>query len=271
MVLDELINPTPRPRVERHKDYLFMVLYYPMYNVETRKTSSRELSIIVTKKAVITSHYKPIPPLKTLFDGCRFHKQSQQTYMSEGSGQLVYYILSAFWKNCFKKLEKIDERIDNIQKYIFSGQEKEMVLEISLVKIDIINFWRIIEPQKEVLDSLLKEGLTFFGQILLPHFSDVLGTYERVSNNLETDKETILALEDTNQSLLSTRINEVMKVLTTFSVIMLPLTLIASIWGMNFPKSLPLSNSPAGFWLVFILMTIILLVMVIYFRKKKWL
>jgi len=271
LVLDELINPTPRPRVEPHKDYLFMVLYYPMYNVETRKTSSRELNIIVTKKAVITSHYKPIPPLKTLFDNCRFHKQSQKIYISEGSGQLVYYILSAFWKNCFKKLEKIDERIDNIQKYIFSGKEKEMVLEISLVKTDIINFWRIIEPQKEVLESLSKEGLTFFGQALLPHFSDVLGTYERVSNNLETDKETILALEDTNQSLLSTRINEVMKVLTTFSVVMLPLTLIASIWGMNFPQSLPLSNSPAGFWLVFILMSIILFVMIIYFRRKKWL
>ena len=271
LVLDELINPTPRPRVERHKDYLFMVLYYPMYNVETRKTSSRELNIIVTKKAVITSHHKPIPPLKTLFDNCRFHKQSQKIYISEGSGQLVYYILSAFWKNCFKKLEKIDERIDNIQKYIFSGQEKEMVLEISLVKTDIINFWRIIEPQKEVLESLSEEGLAFFGQTLFPHFSDVLGTYERVSNNLETDKETILALEDTNQSLLSTRINEVMKVLTTFSVVMLPLTLIASIWGMNFPKSLPLSNSPAGFWLVFVLMAVILFVMIIYFRKKMWL
>jgi magnesium transporter len=271
LVLDELINPSPRPRVEPHQNYVFMVLYYPMYNIETRETSSRELNIIVSKKAIITSHHQTIPPLKTLFDGCKFQKQARKTYLSEGTGQVLYYILIAFWKNCFKKLEKINERIDNIQKDIFSGKEKEMVLEISLVKTDIINFWRIIEPQKEVIESLLKEGLKFFGKPLLPYFSDILGTYERVSNALETKKETILALEDTNQSLLSTRINEIMKILTIFSVILLPLTLIASIWGMNFPLSLPLTDSPIGFWTISGIMLIISIIMIIYFRKKKWL
>ncbi len=271
LVLDELINPSPRPRVEPHQNYVFMVLYYPMYNVETRETSSRELNIIVSKKAIITSHHQTIPPLKTLFDNCKFQKQARKTYLSEGTGQILYYVLSAFWKNCFKKLEKINERIDNIQKDIFSGKEKEMVLEISLVKTDIINFWRIIEPQKEVVESLLKEGLEFFGKPLLPYFSDILGTYERVSNALETKKETILALEDTNQSLLSTRINEIMKILTIFSVILLPLTLIASIWGMNFPLSLPLTDSPIGFWTISGIMLVISIIMIIYFRKKKWL
>lgn len=271
LVLDELINPSPRPRVEPHENYVFMVLYYPIYNVETRETSSRELNIIVSKKAIITSHYQTIPPLKTLFDSCKFQKQARKTYLSEGTGQVLYYIISAFWKNCFKKLEKINERIDNIQKDIFSGKEKEMVLEISLVKTDIINFWRIIEPQKEVVESLLKEGLEFFGKPLLPYFSDILGTYERVSNALETKKETILALEATNQSLLSTRINEIMKILTIFSVILLPLTLVASIWGMNFPLSLPLTDSPMGFWAVSGIMLVISVIMIIYFRKKKWL
>lgn len=271
LVLDELIHPSPRPRVERYKNYVFMVLFYPIYNIKTRETSSRELNIIVSQRAIITSHHETIPPLKTLFDNSRFDKQSQKTYLSEETGQLLYYILSAFWQNCFKKLEKIDKRINDIEKHIFSGKEKEMVLEISLVKTDIINFWRIIEPQKEVLESLLKEGLEFFGQTLLPYFSDILGTYERVSNTLERAKETILALEDTNQSLLSTRINEIMKILTILSVVMLPLTLLASIWGMNFPKSLPLSNSPMGFWSISFLMLVVLIVMVFYFKRKKWL
>jgi len=247
-----------------------LVFYYPMYNIQTRKTSSRELNIIVSKESIITSHDKVIPPLKTLFDNCKFQKQVQKAYLSEGTGQVLYYVLNAFWNNCFKKLEKINERIDNIQKNIFSGKEREMVLEISLVKIDIINFWRIIEPQKEIVESLLKEGLEFFGKQLLPYFSDILGTYERVSNALETNKATILALEDTNQSLLSTEINEIMKVLTVFSVILLPLTLIASIWGMNFPLSLPFVNSSIGFWQISGIMLIILVFMIIYFRKRKW-
>jgi magnesium transporter len=271
LVLDELINPSPRPRAESYKDYVFMVLFYPIYNIKTRETSSRELNIIVTKNAIITSHHETIPPLKTLFDNSRFDKQYQKTYLSEETKHLLYYILSAFWQNCFTKLEKIDKRINDIEKHIFSGKEKEMVLEISLVKTDIINFWRIVEPQKEVLESLLKEGLEFFGQTFVPYFSDILGTYERVANTLERAKETILALEDTNQSLLSTRINEIMKILTILSVVMLPLTLLASIWGMNFPNSLPLTNSPIGFWSISFLMLVVLFVMVFYFKKKKWL
>lgn len=271
LILDELINPSPRPRVEHHKNYLFMVLYYPIYSKEKRETTSRELNIIVSKKALITSHYETIPPLKNLFGSCRFQMQAKKTYMSEETGQLLYYVLSGFWKNCFKKLEKINKRIDDIEKNIFSGKEKEMVLEISLVKTDIIDFWRIIEPQKEVLESLSKEGLTFFGKSLLPHLSDILGTYEQVSNSLETHKETILALEDTNQSLLSARINEIMRILTIFSVILLPLTLISSMWGMNFPLSLPFTRSPTGFWVISGMMALVVAAMIIYFRKKRWL
>jgi len=271
LVLDELINPSPRPRVEQYKNYLFMVAFYPMYSTKTRETTMRELNIIAGKRVMVTSHYQTIPPLKNLFDSCRFHPEAKKSYISEGTGQMLYYILSSFWKNCFKKLEKIDVRINNIQKDIFAGKEKEMVLEISLVKTDIINFWRIIEPQKEVLESLSNEGLSFFGKNLLPYFSDLLGIYEQVHNNLETHKETILALEDTNQSLLSTRINEIMRILTVFSVILLPLTLIASVWGMNFPLSLPWTSSPIGFWIICGTMLVLTVSMILYFRKKKWL
>ncbi|MCP6719138.1 MAG: magnesium transporter CorA family protein [Patescibacteria group bacterium] len=271
LILDELLNPSLRPKVELHKDYLFMVIYYPIHIKEKRETTSRELNIIVGKKVLITSHYKTINPLKVLSNDCRIHKEARKLYMSEGTGQLLYHILSSFWKNCFNKSKRIDKRIDDIQKGIFGGMEREMVLEISLVKIDIINFWRIIEHQKEILESLSKDGLQFFGKSLLPHFSDILGTYEQVVNSLETHKETILALENTNQSLLSTRINEIMRVLTIFSVILLPLTLISSIWGMNFPKSLPLTGSSSGFWVISSLMAVLMMTMIVYFRKKKWL
>ena len=111
--------------------------------------------------------------------------------------------------------------------------------------MDIINFWRIIDPQQKILESLEKEGVAFFGKEMKPYLSDLLGTYDKVRNSVESFKETILSLEDTNQSLLSTKINDIMRILTVFSVIMLPLTLIASMWGMNIP--LPLEASQTGF------------------------
>ena len=158
----------------------------------------------------------------------------------------------------------------NIEKDIFRGKEKEMVLEISLVKTDIINFWRIIEPQKGTLESLANEGTKFFGEKSSAYFSDVLGTFGQTWNSIKTYKETILALEDTNQSLLSSKINEIMKVLTTFSVVFLPMTLLASMWGMNF-RQIPFIDSDNGFYLITGIMVLILGLMLLYFRKRHWL
>ncbi len=271
LVLDELLNPSYRASVEHHKNYIFMVLHFPVYNREERRTTSRELNIIATKDTLITCHNETISPLKIFFKNCRSYAETRKTYMSEGVGQLLYYVLSVAWGNCLTKLEKINKKTLEIEKKIFSGKEREMVLEISLVKTDIINFRRIINPQDEILDSLLKEGLSFFGEELSPYFSDLLGIYDKISNDLESQKEVILALEDVNQSMLSARTNEIMRILTVFSVILLPLTLISSIWGMNFPASLPLMRSPIGFWAIFLVMSIIMGGMIAYFRKKKWL
>ncbi len=270
LVLGELIPPGHRPKVEHYPDYLFLILYYPIHDKEKRETKPRELDIIITKNVLITSHYKSILPLKALFDTCNLYSESQKKYMSEGPGQLLFFLLSGFWKNCLGKLERIDKKINVAEKEIFAGKEKEMVLETSLIKADIINFWRIIEPQGEILESLSKEGTSFFGKNLSPYFSDILGTYGKAWNDIKTFKETILALEDTNQSLLSSKINEIMQILTIFSVIFLPLTLLASIWGMNI-ASMPFSQSRIGFWLILLLMAALIGLMIFFFKKKKWL
>jgi len=270
LVLGEIIPPGHRPKVERYKRYLFMILYYPVYSKEKRETRPRELDIIVTKNVLITSHYKSIVPLKALFDKCNLYPEAKRKYMRWSAGYLLFHLLSGLWKNCLTKLDRIDNKIEEIERKIFKGKEKEMVNEISLVKTDIINFWRIVEPQGEILESLSKEGTVFFGEKLSPYFSDVIGSYSQAFNSLRTYKETILALEDTNQSLLYTKTNEIIRILTVFSVILLPLTLLASIWGMNIPW-LPFAESPAGFWIILVIMVGLMGFLIAYFRKKRWL
>lgn len=272
LILEELISPGHRPRVERYPDYLFMILYYPFHHKEKRETRPREVDIIATKDTIITSHYGSILPLKALFDSCNLYENSRQIYMSTTPGHFLYYILIGLWKNSLTKLDQIDIRIDEIEQNIFKGKEKEMVREISLVKTDIINFARIIEPQKEILESLAKEGITFWdnAEDLKPYFDDILGTYSQAWNILKTHRETILALEDTNQSLLSTKTNEIIRILTVFSVIVLPLTLIASIYGMN-TTYLPFRGPNIDFWIILGIMTAIGGAMILFFKKKGWL
>lgn len=269
LILGELTSPSHRPKVEKYKNYLFMILYYPVYSKEKRETRPRELDIIVGKNFLITSHLSPIPPLESLLNKHSFFPKLRKKTMSQEAGYLLFLVINSLWKSCLVKLDRINQKIETIEGKIFQGEEKEMVQEISVVKTDIINFWRIVEPQMEILNSLLKEGTGFFGEKLSPYFSDTLGTAGQAWNSLKNFKETILALEDTNQSLLSTKTNEVIRVLTVFSIILLPLTLIASIWGMN--VNLPFNESRLGFWIILLIMLFSMGFLIFYFRKKKWL
>lgn len=269
LVLRQIIPLVSTPGIDFYKNYIFMTLFYPFHMKETRETKARELDIIVTKDLLITSHQEPILPLNKLFDKCSAYQRDRKKYMNQNAGYLLFSLLNEFWGNCLVKLDKINTKVDLIEGKIFKGEEKNMVKEISIIKTDVINFWRIIEPQREILRSLSREGFKLFGEELSPYFSEIIGLYEKTWNALKNFKETILALENTNQSMLSVKTNDVIRVLTVFSAILLPLTLIASIWGMNL--IVPLSGSPAGFWLILAVMAILMGFLFFYFRKKKWL
>jgi magnesium transporter len=270
LVLGELIPPGHRPKVEHHEDYLFMIFYYPAVNKEKGEIFPRELDIFLTKSHIITSHYETIIPLKSLFDQINLYQNAKQEYMSETTGHLLFYILQSIFENALSKLDDLDTRVDYIEDKIFSGEEREMVFEISITKRDIIDFRRILAPQVTVIESLVSEGKKFFGEDLEPHFEDLRGTFGIIWNEIQDHRETIQALAETNESLLSTKFNEIIKVLTVFSVIFLPLTLIASIWGMN-TQHMPLASNPMGFYLILVVMLLALVTMLTYFKRKKWL
>lgn len=271
-VLDEIIPPGHRAKVEKHKDYMFMIIYYPIFNPAHKTTQSRELDIIITKDHIVTSHYKTLIPLKRLFDQTNLYKEKKEEVLSEGTAALLHHIIIGMLGSAFNKLDIIEKNIDEIEDAIFEEKKGGMVREISLTKRDILNFRRILAPQQAVFESLYNEGVAFFGEQVIPYLEDVLGYYSRLWNFVENQKETIQALSETNDSLLNTKINEIIKVLTLFSVIVFPLTLLSSIWGMN-TTYLPFLSiaAPWDFISVMGVMMTLSAGMLMYFKKKKWL
>lgn len=271
-VLNEIIPPGHRAKVERHKDYIFLILYYPIFDPRHQTTQSRELDVIITKDHIITAHYQTIIPLKKIRDQLKADEDQRAEYMEDGPGMLLYRLIEGLLDSALNKLGLIEENIDKIEEAIFEGKEKEMVIEISLAKRDIVNFRRILAPQTAIMESLQREGLIFFGEFMSPYLDDLLGYYGRVWNTVEDQRETLQALAETNDSLLSMKINEIIKVLTIFSVIVFPLTLISSIWGMN-TQYIPFVNefgSPLDFWIIISFMAALSALMLIYFKIKKW-
>lgn len=269
LVLEEIIPQVWRTKVEVFPEHFFLVVHYPLYSKERKETRPQELDIVVTKNAVITSHYHSLVPIKSLFDKCNLYEEAKNKYMNQGTGFLLYHILNEFWQSSLLKINRIDTKLDRIEEAIFHDGEMKMLKEISFTKVDIIDFLEIISPQGEILESLRKHAITFFGQDIEPYFSHLIGHWNQAKNDLQTYKETIRAYEETNNSLLSNKINRTVQVLTTVSVIFLPLTLFSSLFSMN-TSWLPIIGSPYDFWIIISLIIILAISLITYFKKRRW-
>ena len=169
-------------------------------------------------------------------------------------------------------LRKIGNKLDAIEDDIFEEERsEEVVRDISRVKQEIINFRKVIRPQRPVLRDLENVKSRFLNPDLdlEIYFDDIVDAHERIWDMLENYKEVVEALEDTNESVLNHRVNEILRVLTSISVMVLPLTLIASIWGMN--VGVPGEGDNFDFYVVIAVMIVILVGMLAYFRKRDWL
>ncbi len=270
-ILKEYIPKIKRPKAEEYKDYLFIVIHFPVFNKKTKKTISTELDIILFKNTLITSHTGSLPELKKIFEQCSSDKIAKNYYMNGNAIYLVYHILDKLIDTRMSMLDHVDDHIEYIEEQMFNGNEKKMVNKIAMVKHDIISFRRIIKPQRMVLESAIRLIPRINNENFYKYSSEVVGSNIKVWNTLENHKEMIEALEHTNESLLSYKLGNTMKILTAFSVIVLPLSLIANAFGMNITNGMPFMESSFGFWIVLYLMFIITSISFIFFKYKKWL
>lgn len=269
-ILNELLAPTLRAKVERYDHYLYLVLHFPVYDKKNRETHSHELDMIATTDAVITVHPKTIEPLKALFDRANDSTPAREELMRRGAGVLLYRIIESLIGALPAKVDHIAENIDAIEAGIFRGREREMIGEISVVKRDILSFRRAIKPQRSILESLAELGPALYGGSTRPYFRDLLGDYLRVWDHLENNHDMLNALEATNVSRFSAKLNDIMKVLTIFASILLPMTLIVGLFGVSL-SYIPLKNDPNAFWLLVGSIAVLGVLLLAVFRWKRWL
>jgi len=272
LVLKEYLPSIKRSKVEDFKTYLFIVIHFPIFNPRMRRTNSAELDIILFKDTIITSHKKNFLQLEKLFEDCSLHDHCRKYYLRKNAVFLLYQILDNLIDARMPMLDHIADHVEYIEEQVFGDKEEEKMLkEISIVKRDIINFRKTIKPQRTVLESLARITPRFSDEDMSVYSHEVIGSNIKIWNNVENHKEMIEALEHTNESLLSHKLNETMKILTAFSVMMLPLTLIASVFGMNVVSGMPFTKNPFGFWLIIMIMFITIVFSLIFFKFKKWL
>lgn len=269
LAIEEFATPTLRPKATEYNNCLFLTVHIPLFDIVNRTTYPGELDIVITKDYLITGHDHPIFQLTDFFEALSQSEGKRMNYMDESPAHLLYHILNILLESCFPRLDHIAQNLDKIEDQVFSNKEKEMVLEISVVKRDILNFRRTLKPQRSILESLIQRETPLVPSSLKPYLQDLIGTNIRLWNLLESSKETIESLEETNNSLLSNKLDMTMKVLTIFSAILLPLTVYSNIMSMS--ATIPLAHNPLGFWVHVTAMFIIALFTFFIFKTRRWL
>jgi magnesium transporter len=267
--LEDVLSRNQRPKIDEYDDYLFIVLHFPVFDKAVGRLNATELDIFVGPDFLITLPNSTLPPVEYLFERCRSSEEAREALLSKGSGYLLYKIVDDSFDYCFPILRKIGNKLERIEQEIFEGRSEEVVREISNVKQEIINFRKVIRPQRTVLRDLERTKQRYLAEDLDVYFDDIVDASERIWDMLENYKEVIEALEDSNESVISHRVNDVLRVLTAFSVVVLPLTLVASVWGMN--VGVPGEGDSGAFWAIMGGMVALLVTMLAFFRKRGWL
>jgi magnesium transporter len=190
---------------------------------------------------------------------------------SRGSGRLLYEVLDDLYDYCFPILDKIGYKLEQVDQDIddVSVGAKDLVRDIHKVKQEIISYRKIIKPQRPTLRQLERGVERFLPEELELYFDDIVDASERIWDLLDNYKEVVEALEDTNESVISHQQNDILYVLTIFSVIMLPLTFLTGLFGMN--VRFPGYGGSVDFWALLGAFVILILGMLGFFRLKRWL
>jgi magnesium transporter len=267
--LEDVLSRRQRPKVDEYPDYLFGVLHFPVYDKAIQRLNAAELDVFVGNGWLVTLPNVELLPVTRLFRRCEEDEELREQLFSKGSGYLLYHILDDLFDYCFPILDKIGHKLDSVEDDLFEKRAEEVVRDLSNVKQEIISYRKIIKPERSTLRLLERQIERFLPEDLELYFDDIVDASERIWDLLDNYKEVVEALEDTNESVISHRQNDVLRVLTVVTVILLPLTLITGIFGMN--VRFPGFEGATGFWTVVAFMVGLALGLTAFFRYKRWL
>jgi magnesium transporter len=274
--IEDVMSRRQRPKVDVYteepgENYLFTVLHFPVYDKAIGRLNAGELDVFLGADYLVTLPTVELRPVSLLFRRCYENEQVRREMFARGSGRLFYEVLDDLYDYCFPILDKIGFKLEQIDEEIseVDMRAKDRVRDIHKAKQEIISYRKIIKPQRPTLRQLERGVERFLPEELDLYFDDIVDASERIWDLLDNYKEVVEALEDTNESLINHQQNDILYVLTIFSVVMLPLTFITGFFGMN--VKFPGFDSVHGFLATIALMLAIVGGMLGFFRWKKWL
>ncbi len=270
LIAEELLVPSFKPKVERRGDLIYVILHFPVLKGLGNRPE-QEIDFIIGKNFLLTTRYASNDPLQAFAKAFEVNSVlgHGSTGMSHG-GHLFALMVRNLYGALMNECDVLDRHLQEVEERIFKGDERSMVSDISQTGRIIHDFRQSLLPHLEMLTSLEQVGSKMFGPEYSYYVRNSIGEFERVRTILEHLRESLIELRETNNSLLSTKQNEIMKTFTVLAFVFLPLTFITSLFGMNTINN-PIIGSTYDFWVIVGMMLLVGVCCVIYFKRKGWL
>ncbi len=266
--LEDCMSRIERPKIDEYENYLFVVLHFPVFNVQARVTTSSQVSIFIGANFLVTVHSGELKPLEKLFNDCQQNERAREENMGRSSGYLLYRALDRLVDYCFPIMNRVIANVEEAEDRLFTDRARDSVRDISILRRDIMAFRRILNPQPSIVKSLEERDYPFLREDLDVYFGDIGDHLGKIIETLDEYKEVVEGLNASSDSLFSHRTTQIMKMLTILATMLLPFVLVSSIYGMNI--DLPFQNSPYAFVITIAVMLCISGAMLLYFRSKRW-
>ena len=269
--LGDVQGETQIDKIDHYKNYLFMILHFTGFDKKQEKVMSEEVVFFLGKNFLITVCKKRYLPLRNFFFRFQAGAKSQTRSFARSSGFLLYKIFDVLYRSSFKPMiENFRSRLSDLEGSVFTEEPKDDTLKkVTILRRNIINFKSIIDSQRFLITTLSHLKKDFLEDELSDYYDDVHDYLEKSFILMDNFKEMINNVQMTHEAMISQRTNEVIKILTVISVALLPLTLLAGIYGMNV-TGLPFADHPLSVWGIFAIMLVIILLIIFQLKRKRW-
>jgi len=271
LVVHELASPTLKPKVDLYRDYAYLILHFPQ-GKRGNGQGARDLEVdfVVGKRFLITVRHGGSDVFHLfgkIFDA---NAALDKERLGAHAGFIFFHLLSNLYGALHHELGGVKESLREAEERIFQGEEREMVLALSHISRDLLDFRRSVSLHRDVLTSFEIAGRKLFGDDFSFHLRTLVGEYLRVEHSLEGNELSLTELRETNNSLVSTKQNEIMKTLTILAFIALPATTVLSLFQID-SVSRPIVGLPFDFWILVLLIAGIAAALYLWFKRQRWL
>lgn len=265
LAIEDVISENPGPKVDDYRRYLFVVFKIADYIRGHEGLIQREVDVFLLKNGVVTIHYEPVPPLEAVAR----RLEVEERVLSRGADFFFHAVLDHMVDYYNTTLERIEDDIDEVEDQVFEDPDEDLLRRVFDLKRDLAQLKRLVTPSREMLNRFSRDVFPLIGPQAQVYFRDVFDHMQRINDLSDSFRDTLTSVLEVYFSTVQSSANETMKVLTVISTILLPLTFLTGIFGMNF-RFMPELDWEHGYKLFWGLVIVVVVGMLAFFKKKKW-